>query len=703
MVDRVGYERDAFISTLSRLRAASSTMYQGKAAPHVSSVHRELMASIAASQLGHSAPLRNYCLLPDVRGAQVSPIGRGRVPARHEIVLDVSLDAALPFGAPQAALERALAELAARCGEQGASSEPVQCTDVAIDNSPTEEIRRQITLELQCAPSSAWTTQLPRSLSPSQALLPPQHLLQLPLQEQQNLSQWPHRRHLSLQQHPAPPPIPLYQLPQQLPITSAITNYQLPITDPNYRSQLLYQLPQQPLQFRPPPNQPLNQPLHQLLPPQPPQTPTALPVEEWLASQRSTMESYRIRASRTEPIKMTVDASSSRYSSVREAAAAVSSSAPTASPLASSFDAPRGPCTRISIERPSFKATSNAGGSSTSVSSVSSDKATSNAGGAPAASAAASAKALDLANECCKASTPWNIYWVDTSVSHARASALGPLQKLNHFVDMTLICRKASAASVLNRNLRFSAQAFDFFPASWTLPKDQAELTRLMKAHKPPVLIVKPSKGSQGTGISICRNHEELQHVMQQNGRWAEGVAQMYIDRPLLLEGYKFDLRLYVLVTSCSPLRIHIYRDGLARLCTEKYQVVSSGEQLDLTAAAGIAAATSASDWRKRHLTNYAINKQHEDFTAGVGGAKRRLGHVFDTISREAGFDVDALWGDCQQLIVKTLIAVQPDLAHAYASCRPSHDAHPFSCFELLGFDLLIDQVRSPLMGLDCL
>lgn len=327
----------------------------------------------------------------------------------------------------------------------------------------------------------------------------------------------------------------------------------------------------------------------------------------------------------------------------------------------------------------------------------------SNAGGAPAASAAASAKALDMANECYKYSTPWNIYWVDTSVSHARASALGPLQKLNHFVGMTLICRKASAASVLNRNLRFSAQAFDFFPASWTLPKDQAELTRLMKAHKPPVLIVKPSKGSQGAGISICRSHEELQHVMQQNGRWAEGVAQMYIDRPLLLEGYKFDLRLYVLVTSCSPLRIHIYRDGLARLCTEKYQVVSSGEQLDLTAAAGIAAATSASDWRKRHLTNYAINKQHEDFTAGVDGAKRRLGHVFDTISREAGFDVDALWGDCQQLIAKTLIAVQPDLAHAYASCRPSHDAHPFSCFELLGFDLLIDQVRSPLMGLDCL
>lgn len=48
-------------------------------------------------------------------------------------------------------------------------------------------------------------------------------------------------------------------------------------------------------------------------------------------------------------------------------------------------------------------------------------------------------------------------------------------------------------------------------------------------------------------------------------------IVQEYIDKPLLLEGFKFDLRIYVLITSCDPLRIFLFSDGLVRLATEKY------------------------------------------------------------------------------------------------------------------------------------
>ena len=54
-------------------------------------------------------------------------------------------------------------------------------------------------------------------------------------------------------------------------------------------------------------------------------------------------------------------------------------------------------------------------------------------------------------------------------------------------------------------------------------------------------------------------------------------IVQEYIDKPLLISGYKSHIRLYALITSADPLRLFIYQDGLMQLATEKYLSPTEG------------------------------------------------------------------------------------------------------------------------------
>lgn len=56
-------------------------------------------------------------------------------------------------------------------------------------------------------------------------------------------------------------------------------------------------------------------------------------------------------------------------------------------------------------------------------------------------------------------------------------------------------------------------------------------------------------------------------HISRKQGY----IASKYIHKPHLINGFKYDLRVYVMITSYDPLKIYIYRDGLVRFATEKY------------------------------------------------------------------------------------------------------------------------------------
>ena len=62
---------------------------------------------------------------------------------------------------------------------------------------------------------------------------------------------------------------------------------------------------------------------------------------------------------------------------------------------------------------------------------------------------------------------------------------------------------------------------------------------------------------------------------------------------------------------------------------------------------------------------------------------------------RDNGYDVDKMWNDIDDVIIKTLISAHAVLKHNYRTCFPNH-VKGSACFEILGFDVMIDRKLKP-------
>ncbi|XP_052279825.1 tubulin polyglutamylase ttll6-like isoform X6 [Dreissena polymorpha] len=266
----------------------------------------------------------------------------------------------------------------------------------------------------------------------------------------------------------------------------------------------------------------------------------------------------------------------------------------------------------------------------------------------------------------------WTLYWTDFSVALERVMDMKKYQKINHYPGMSEICRKDLLARNMNRMVKMFPKEYNVFPKTWCLPADYGDFQAYCRQKKNKTYILKPESGCQGRGIWVTKNPKDVkphEHM----------ICQQYLSRPLLIDGFKFDLRVYTLVTSCDPLRIFVFKDGLARFATHKYlePTHSNIENVYM------------------HLTNYAINKHSEDFIRDdEAGSKRKISTT-NRWMREKGYDVDKMWNDIDDVIIKTLISAHSVLKHNYRTCFPNH-VKGSACFEILGFDVMLDRKLRP-------
>lgn len=143
-------------------------------------------------------------------------------------------------------------------------------------------------------------------------------------------------------------------------------------------------------------------------------------------------------------------------------------------------------------------------------------------------------------------------------------------QKVNHFPASGVLGNKSKLAHNINAMCTKYGDPFKgIIPRTFVLPLQRMEFEKYAKEEvqsksDPLVWIYKPSNGSCGAGIRLFKSFEDVPD------NDANVVVSEYIHNPLLINGFKFDLRIYVFVTSFDPLRVFVFDDGLVRFTTQK-------------------------------------------------------------------------------------------------------------------------------------
>lgn len=222
---------------------------------------------------------------------------------------------------------------------------------------------------------------------------------------------------------------------------------------------------------------------------------------------------------------------------------------------------------------------------------------------------------------------------------------------INHLPNtFSALANKKSIAQIVSSLPDFPA------PISFDLldPRSRARFLTIPDDWK---LIVKPYAANCGRGITVINDVREYKERVKNRSIKLNKIAQRYIEDLLLVDGYKFDIRAYVLIASCKPLIFLMHHEYYGRRSLVPYDSESSELLSHLTNASQ----------QKKHPT---FNDRKEESILSPEFMKERLGHEL-MISVESQMRTAA----------RTLMqAAAPKLDQRSGS------------FQLLGFDFMIDQ-----------
>jgi tubulin polyglutamylase TTLL11 len=163
-----------------------------------------------------------------------------------------------------------------------------------------------------------------------------------------------------------------------------------------------------------------------------------------------------------------------------------------------------------------------------------------------------------------------------------------------------------------------------------------------------------------------------------------EKVVQRYLRKPLLFNGLKHDLRLYLLIANVDPLVAFLNEEGLARFCTTPYEMPTHE--------------TKNRD-KNVHLTNFSLNKASPNFKhtdellEENEGSKQTLSSYWKALEKR-GMDVKKIKSEIIKLNQNLLKSMKPFLMYFQKCIFPRSE--PGKYFHVIGVDIILDSKCHP-------
>ncbi|CAD8073321.1 unnamed protein product [Paramecium sonneborni] len=250
----------------------------------------------------------------------------------------------------------------------------------------------------------------------------------------------------------------------------------------------------------------------------------------------------------------------------------------------------------------------------------------------------------------------------------------------NHLEYNFQVCnKKALFYNMKNYYISRNEDPFQYIPLTYHIqagPSDPAyqEFEQYALTQNINLWIVKPGESSnRGNGIQVANSIQKVKSIISQstnhhNGMKKTFIVQKYMEKPLLYNKRKFDIRCYILMTSINnKFKAYWYQEGYIRTSCKEFSLDDVEDKFT-------------------HLTNDAVQKKNQNYGKYETGNKVSFNEFQKYLQDNHNYNF--------QIIIDQLKKLSTDIVKAtYQHLDPNRH---FYTFELFGLDYMIDQDMKP-------